>query len=431
MGHESTAGTEPLARQVEALRAKLGRLEVALSAIVDPLVWVDAEGRVQWYNAPFRRLTDRPDAAVQGASLLDLLPLSAGGCRLAPEAHPVRLALQGHPTTNACYELERAGGRVRLEIFGVRVQFSKQELNAVFAIHDVTERKAAEAKERELAAAAAGAAESARKRAAELDIAYRDLQSTQSMLVQAEKMAAIGQLASGVAHEVKNPLGIIMQGVNFLESTLAQDRVDDRQVLQIIKEAVLRSDKIVRDMLNFARQTPLEQVACDLNGVLRTALELVGKQFTLQNVRVVERLDAGLPRTPLDANQIQQVLLNVLINALQAMPQGGSLTLSTSVVTRQALPREPAQRLPGVPPHQHLLLCQVQDTGAGMSHDKLARTFEPFFTTKPAGQGTGLGLAISRSIIEKHRGAIWLESVERQGTTVCIALPIANGEALA
>ena len=402
MGHESTAGTEPLAQQVEALRAKLGRLEVALSAIVDPLVWVDAEGRVQWYNAPFRRLTDRPDAAVQGASLLDLLPLSAGGCRLAPEAHPVRLALQGHPTTNACYELERAGGRVRLEIFGVRVQFSKQELNAVFAIHDVTERKAAEAKERELAAAAAGAAESARKRAAELDIAYRDLQSTQSMLVQAEKMAAIGQLASGVAHEVKNPLGIIMQGVNFLESTLAQDRVDDRQVLQIIKEAVLR-----------------------------TALELVGKQFTLQNVRVVERLDAGLPRTPLDANQIQQVLLNVLINALQAMPQGGSLTLSTSVVTRQALPREPAQRLPGVPPHQRLLLCQVQDTGAGMSHDKLARTFEPFFTTKPAGQGTGLGLAISRSIIEKHRGAIWLESVERQGTTVCIALPIANGEALA
>ena len=430
MGHESTVRTEPLAQQVEGLRARLGRLEVALSAIVDPLVWVDADGRVQWYNAPFRRLTDRPDAAVQGVSLLDVLPLSADGRRLAPEAHPVRLALRGHPTTDICYELERTGGRVMLEIFGVRVQF-KQELNAVFAIHDVTGRKAAEAKERELAAAAASSAESARKRAAELDTAYRELQSTQSMLVQAEKMAAIGQLASGVAHEVKNPLGIIMQGVNFLESTLAQDRGDDRQVLQIIKEAVLRSDKIVRDMLNFARQTPLEQVACDLNGVLRTALELVGKQFTLQNVRVIERLDAGLPRTPLDANQIQQVLLNVLINALQAMPQGGSLTLSTSVVTRQALPREPAQRLPGVPPHQRLLLCQVQDTGMGMSHDKLARTFEPFFTTKPAGQGTGLGLAISRSIIEKHRGAIWLESVERQGTTACIALPIANGEARA
>ena len=420
----AAAGLDPLA-QVETLRAKLGKLEVALSAIVDPLVWVNQDGRVQWYNSPFRRLVDRPDEAVQGASLFELLPLAAEGRRLGPAEHPATLALQGIPTTDQCYEFAKGGGHVLLEIFGCRVQFSKQEMNAVFAIDDVTQRKAAEAKERELGAAAAASAAAAGRRAEELDTAYRELQSAHSMLIQAEKMAALGQLASGVAHEVKNPLGIIMQGVNFLEGSVGADRDEERQVLQMIKDAVLRSDKIVRDMLNFARQTPLEQRPCDVNAVLRTALALVGRQFSVQHITVVERLDPGVPSLVLDQNQIQQVFLNILINALQAMPQGGTLTLSTRSVACQALPEAAARRLAALcRPEERPVLCQVQDTGMGIPPAKLARAFEPFFTTKPVGQGTGLGLAVSRSIIEKHHGAMWLDSVERQGTTVSVALPV-------
>ena len=431
MGEQPVAGIEPMAltQQVEELRAKLGRLEVGLSAIVDPLVWVDPDGRVQWYNAPFRRLVDQPDAVVTGANLLDLLPLAANGACLSPDRHPVSLALNGHPTTGDCYEFSKGDRRMVLEIFGARVQFSKHELNAVFAIHDVTQRKDAQAKERELAAAAAASADAARKRAAELDTAYRELRSAHNMLIQAEKMAAIGQLASGVAHEVKNPLGIILQGVNYLETTIPADRAEDRQVLQMIKEAVLRSDKIVRDMLHFARQQPLEQKPCDINAVVRTALALVGKQFTVHNIAVVEELDPRLPQVVLDENQIQQVLLNLLINSLQAMPQGGTITLSTRMANGGRLLPDVEQRFTAaLRPQERALVCQVRDTGQGMSPERQGRAFEPFFTTKPAGQGTGLGLAISRSIIEKHRGAIWLDSVERQGTTVSIALPVANGE---
>ena len=403
---------------VDDLRTKLGKLEVALSAIVDALVWIDGDGRVQWYNAPFRRLVDRPDAAVLGARLIDLLPLEEGGKPLPPHAHPIHLALNGRPNAVGSYEYRGGNQPVVLEVFAARVQFSRHELNTVVAVRDITERRRAEEKEQRLAA-------SARKRAAELDAAYKALKSTQAMLVHAEKMAAIGQLASGVAHEVKNPLGIILQGVDYLEGRVGLEDPEGVEVLQMIKEAVMRSDRIVRDLLNFSRQRPLEPKPCDIAQVIRDSLGLVGKQLALQSIAVREAFADGLPPVVIDENQMKQVFINVLLNALQAMPHGGELTLRTTAAAPESLPVELARRaLATWRPGETAVRCEVADTGIGIPADQVQKAFEPFFTTKPAGQGTGLGLAISRSIIEKHRGGIALASQAGRGTTVTIVLPI-------
>ena len=416
------------AATLEGLRTKLGQLEVALSAIVDALVWIDEEGRVQWCNAPFRRLVDQSEHEVLGAKLVEFLPLEEQGKPLPLKAHPVHLALSGQPNAVGSFEFRKADQRVVLEVFAARVQFNRQEMSTVVAIRDITERRQAEEKEKRLAAEAADAAAAARKRAAELDQAYTELKSTQTMLVQAEKMAAIGQLASGVAHEVKNPLGIILQGVNYLEGEITPDRKEACEVLQMIKEAVMRSDKIVRDLLNFSRQAPLEPKACDINQVIRASLGLVERQLTLNNVRVTEAFAEGLSPVVIDENQMTQVFINVLLNSLQAMPQVGELVLRTSTRAPENLPQGIVRRaLEAFKAGEAALLCEVADTGAGIPKDKLSKVFDPFFTTKPAGQGTGLGLAITRSIVEKHRGAIAMASDEGRGTTVSIALPLADG----
>lgn len=419
--------TSNQSNQLDELRAKLGKLEVALSAIVDPIVWIDLEGRVQWYNAPFRRLVERQDAEVVGAKLVELLPLAEQGKPLPPEAHPLNRAMNGQPNAFGSYEFTKGDQRLVLEVFAVRVRFSKHEMSTVVAIHDITERKQAEEKERRLADAAADSAVAARKRAEELDKAYKELQNTQSMLVQAEKMAAVGQLASGIAHEVKNPLGIILQGVNYLEQEIGSDRKDHYDVLQMIKEAVVRSDKIIRDLLNFSRQAPLQFQPCDLNTILRTSLELVGKQLALHNIKVTERLAAELPVVTVDENQMKQVFINVILNSLQAMPRGGELTLRTRRAAVTELSEGMASRARQLFHREEAAaLCEVEDTGMGIPQDKLGKVFDPFFTTKPAGQGTGLGLAITRSIVEKHRGVIAIESEEGRGATVLVALPVSE-----
>ncbi|MBI3321694.1 MAG: PAS domain-containing protein [Candidatus Omnitrophica bacterium] len=412
---------------LEELRAKLGRLEVALSAIADPLVWVDAGGTVQWCNAPFRRLVGRPEEALLGAMLIDLLPLEDRGKRVPPAAHPVHLALRGQPNALGSYEFLKGDQRLMLDIFAALVQFSKHEVNMVVAIHDVTERKAAEEKERALAETARAAASAARKRAAELNIAYKELKSMQAMLVQAEKMAAVGQLASGIAHEVKNPLGIILHGVNYLEQALGPSTHSLHEVLQMIKDAVMRSDKIVRDLLNFSRQAPLESRICHVTDVLEASLGLVEKQLGLANIQLTKAFAPELPSVLIDENQMKQVFINLLVNALQAMPKGGTLLLRTSTrLLTERHGRVGRRATDAFRPGEAVVVCEVTDTGVGIPRDKLREVFNPFFTTKPAGQGTGLGLAITQSIVEKHGGLVTLESEIGHGTTASVMLPVAR-----
>ncbi|MHB1222898.1 MAG: hybrid sensor histidine kinase/response regulator [Gemmatimonadaceae bacterium] len=229
-----------------------------------------------------------------------------------------------------------------------------------------------------------------------------------AQLMQREKLAAIGQLVSGVAHELNNPLGGIMA---FSQLLLAGNLQGDvREGAEVIHAEAQRAAKIVGNLLAFARQQEPMRSAVDLNAVVRTVAQLRRYSLRSQQVELVLDLDADLPRTWADENQLHQVVLNLVTNAEQAMqqrPQPRRLTLATSHTDRR-------------------LEVRVSDTGAGMDSVQLSRVFNPFFTTKGVGEGTGLGLSIAHGIIREHSGELTAESEPGVGTTFHMVLPLVS-----
>ncbi|MFA5149686.1 MAG: PAS domain S-box protein [Candidatus Omnitrophota bacterium] len=244
----------------------------------------------------------------------------------------------------------------------------------------------------------------------DLQKCYIEFKQTQAELIQAEKMGALGRLASNLAHEIKNPLAINLQGLEYLKSMLPPDKAYTDTIESLIKSN-LRADKILKDLLNFARPAaPLIFEETDIPALINSSLFFVDPQTNLNNVTLTRQFAPDLPRVRLDYNQIQQVLINVFINAFDAMPQGGSITVTASQV-EDALNREN-------------LRIVISDTGCGIKESDIGRIFEPFFSTKKETGGTGLGLAISKAIIESHRGTIEIKSRYGEGTSAIISLPI-------
>ncbi|HET7088651.1 MAG TPA: ATP-binding protein [Anaerolineae bacterium] len=229
------------------------------------------------------------------------------------------------------------------------------------------------------------------------------LQETQQHLIQSEKLAAIGQLTAGIVHDVKNPLMVI----KGLAETLQEDTDLDpetQEQLDVIRDSAAQANQIVTDLLKFARQSMLEMSQQDLASTVESALRLTAYLVQRAGVEVVADLPAQPVMVIYDAQQIEQVLINLIQNAIQAMPDGGTLRVSL----RQA---------------GEAVAIAVQDTGVGIPPEKLTRVFDPFFTTKPDGEGTGLGLSVSYGIVSHHKGRIDVESTVGQGTTFTILLP--------
>jgi signal transduction histidine kinase len=235
----------------------------------------------------------------------------------------------------------------------------------------------------------------------------------QERLLQSEKMSSVGQLVSGVAHELNNPLTGIM---GFAQLLLLKDLDEPmrRQVETIYAEAE-RASKIVQNLLTFARRRKTQKEPSNLNTLVERVLELRNYDLRVRNIETELDLDPALPETMVDANQIQQVFLNIIINAEQAMRGDGDGAEGTLRIRSSADERN--------------VIVAFRDTGPGMSAETLRRIFDPFFTTKEAGDGTGLGLTISYGIIEDHGGRIWAESGPGRGTTFLIELPIVAGAA--
>ena len=228
-----------------------------------------------------------------------------------------------------------------------------------------------------------------------------------SQMLQQEKLAALGQLVSGVAHELNNPLAGVMA---FSQLLLAAPSVqgEEREATETIHHEAQRAARIVTKLLTFARQHTPERRSVDLNEIAIAALELRRYVLRANDVRIDMRLDDDLPRTAADAFQLQQVVLNLYANAEHALAERGAgrvLTVMTGV-------------------ESGLLVLTVGDNGAGIPADRLARIFDPFFTTKPVGEGTGLGLSISDGIVREHGGRIRAESVPGDGASFTIELPI-------
>ncbi|MFA5315940.1 MAG: ATP-binding protein [Dehalococcoidales bacterium] len=239
----------------------------------------------------------------------------------------------------------------------------------------------------------------------ELNAANHELREAQEQLVRSERLAAIGQLAGGVGHELRNPLGAIKNAVYYIRGKLQKNDIAGKEprvleFLDIVDEEINASDKIINDLLGFSRVARPATLPADIKKVINDALAAISIP---QGISVIQDFAAELPDIEIDADQVRQVLMNLLTNAIQAMPQGGQLTVSARS-------------------RDHFLEVSVTDTGCGISRGNISKVFEPLFTTRA--KGIGLGLAVSRTIIERHLGKITAESDEGKGSTFRIELPL-------
>ncbi len=255
------------------------------------------------------------------------------------------------------------------------------------------------------------------QRTAEQESLVEELKRTQGQLVQSQKMEAIGQLAGGVAHDFNNLLTIITGRSQLLLDLLPPDD-SLRRNAELIKKTADRATALTRQLLAFSRKQLLQPKVLDLNAVV-TALAPMLRRLIGEDVEVAILSGSGLGRVNADPAQIDQFIMNLAVNARDAMPQGGRLTIATTNVELD----EPFVRgHPGSSPGPHVMLA-VSDTGVGLSAEVQARLFEPFFTTKEPGKGTGLGLSTVYGIVKQHGGYIGVESVPGRGATFRVYLP--------
>jgi signal transduction histidine kinase len=239
----------------------------------------------------------------------------------------------------------------------------------------------------------------------ELQATNEELRGTQEQLIRSEKLAAIGQLAGGVGHELRNPLGAIKNAVYYIKGKVAKSELGQKEprlmeFLDIMDEEVNSSNKIINDLLGFSRTGKPSVSPTRINRVIEDTL---ARMTIPESIKLTGKLDADLPEVNIDPAQIQQVLVNIITNAVQAMPEGGKLTI-------------------GAREKDKFLEVEVTDTGCGIPQEAMDKIFDPLFTTRA--KGIGLGLAVCKSIIDRHEGNIAVKSKVGEGTTFTIKLPL-------
>lgn len=227
--------------------------------------------------------------------------------------------------------------------------------------------------------------------------------TTRQEIGRSEKLASIGRLAAGVAHEINNPLTSVLTFAHLLKEKPSMDDQDQQDLDLIIHETTRVAD-IVSNLLDFARERPPMKEPLDVNDVVRRTVRLIRSQKQFDRITIEEALDEGISRVEGDRNQLQQVLLNLALNSCAAMPGGGSIRIATSAAGGR-------------------VRIEVADSGCGIPADVLDKIFDPFFSTKPVGKGTGLGLSVSLGIVQQHGGSLEVESEVGRGTRFTIVLP--------
>jgi signal transduction histidine kinase len=228
-------------------------------------------------------------------------------------------------------------------------------------------------------------------------------QTTRQNIGRTEKMVSIGRLAAGVAHEINNPLTTVLTFACLLREKADRDQ-QEKEDLDLIIHETTRAAEIVRGLLDFSRERATVKEPLEINDVIQRTVRLIHNQKSFDHIAIEERLAEGLPPVNGNLNQLQQVLLNLSLNACEAMPKGGTLWIASGL-------------------RDGKVTVSLTDTGAGIKAELLDRIFEPFFTTKPVGKGTGLGLSVSDGIVQQHGGTLEVQSEEGHGSTFVIALP--------
>jgi two-component system NtrC family sensor kinase len=240
----------------------------------------------------------------------------------------------------------------------------------------------------------------------------RELRAAEAEIAQGEKLASIGQLAAGIAHELNNPLTGVLTFTSLLRKKLPDGSTDAEDLDLVIRETK-RCASIIRRLLDFAREKVPSKGFIALNPLIEEVVRFVDRPATLQNIEIRTELDPTLPQVWGDADLIKQVVLNIVVNATQAIADNGKIVVRTRLVAA-------AKGAPDAPPTVEIA---ISDDGCGIPEANLQRIFDPFFTTKEVGKGTGLGLSVSYGIVKAHGGAIKVESVVGEGTTFRVQLP--------
>ena len=239
----------------------------------------------------------------------------------------------------------------------------------------------------------------------------REVNELKEQIFQAEKMSSIGVIAAGVAHEIKNPLAIILQGIEYLKGSFSSGVSETvlNDVVDRIKKATSRADKIVKDMLGLSRQIEMSFEETDMKDVIEETLFLIENQFRLKMISIDRNYTNAQTIIKANASQLKQVFLNLFLNAAEAMPDGGNITV------------EITDRVEG--DRRKYLCIETSDTGTGVDEQVVDKIFDPFFSTKIRDGNSGLGLSVSKGIIEKHKGTIEIQNREEGGARVTISLP--------
>lgn len=262
------------------------------------------------------------------------------------------------------------------------------------------------------------AEEELRKMLHRLEDSHEQLKQAQLTLIQAAKIESVGTLAAGVAHEVKNPLQILLMGLRYIGRHLPPDRPELQTVVEDMRAATRRADAIVRGLLEFSTSQQLDLREESVNAVVERSLELVRYELVKHHVRLEKSLPAALAPLPMDRIKIEQVLVNLFLNAIHAMPSGGTLSIRTFSPGGEADTPPPASSQ--ARPPDIATVIEVADTGPGIPPERIARVFDPFFTTKPVDKGTGLGLTVVKNIVELHGGTIDLRNRATGGLLVTL-----------
>jgi two-component system NtrC family sensor kinase len=240
-----------------------------------------------------------------------------------------------------------------------------------------------------------------------------EIMKANDQLINAEKLASLGRMAAGVAHELNSPLTGIVTFAHLMLKRMPPENKQDIEDLEVIIEQAERCSKIIKGLLGFSRKTSAEKVFVNINTVTENTISMVRNQAKFHNIKFTLNFDDSLPHISTDPNQLQQVFINLLINAADAMNERGQVTVATRVTSDTASGKRYVE-------------IEFTDTGPGIPEEHLGRVFEPFFTTKPVGKGTGLGLAVSYGIIKKHGGNIFVRSELGRGASFFVRLPVEN-----
>ena len=402
-------------RKREKIAAKLRDSEETLRKITssaqDAIIMIDNRGKVSFWNEAAEKILGYSAQEITGKEMHLIL----GPQRYHQayrEGFKKFMATGKGAAIGKTLELaavRKDGTQFPVELSLAAVQL-KGKWNAIGILRDISGRKQKEAELKQ-------SNEKLRQAYEDLKNSSQELQETQNQLIQAGKLAAIGQLAAGVSHELNNPLGGILGYAQFimekakrkegLENLTPKELQSIQTYISYIERESQRCKAIVSNLLKFARSTKNDRKApLDINQVLEDTFTFTKHQLEINQMALVKTLAPNLPRILGNAHQLQQVFTNIIVNAQQAMSRGGTLTVSSKLKKN------------------NFIEISFADTGCGISQDNIHKLFEPFFTTKEVGKGTGLGLSVSYGIIKDHKGDIEVESMPDKGSVFRITLPV-------